>query len=314
MMSFNHKYNGLLKNTIGVLERDNYIINKMLNIRLFDVTLRDGLQGLTYDEQKKFTTDKKKELYDFIIKKHNPYNIEVGSCVNNKIFPVFNDINEIFDFAEKKKNDNYVLVPNLNKLFNAIDLGVKNFSFITSVSNSFQVKNTKMTLSQNYDELFKMLNYLKNDDILKSNYNIKLYVSCINECPIEGKIDNYNIITELFSLFGLGFHKICLSDTCGTLNKNDFEIIIKGIKQIGLDISNFSLHLHANKNNENETEKVFHCALDYGIKEFDVSELTSGGCSMTMDKSKMTANLNYEQIYRFLIKYYENEYYKYCTK
>lgn len=35
----------------------NIYVNKLLSVRPFDVTLRDGLQALTYDEQKIYTTD-----------------------------------------------------------------------------------------------------------------------------------------------------------------------------------------------------------------------------------------------------------------
>ena len=44
-------------------------------------------------------------------------------------------------------------------------------------------------------------------------------------------------------------------------------------------------------------------ALDNGINEFDVSAVNTGGCSVTMDKSDLTPNMNYEQYYRFLTNY-----------
>ena len=52
--------------------------------------------------------------------------------------------------------NHYVLVPNLEYLMNALSLGCQNFSFISSVSDSFQKKNTKMTLEENYINLNKM--------------------------------------------------------------------------------------------------------------------------------------------------------------
>ena len=52
------------------------------------------------------------------------------------------------------------------------------------------------------------------------------------------------------------------------------------------------------------TEKIFHKALEKGITAFDVSSLTTGGCSMTMNKSQLLPNLSYELYYGFLINYF----------
>jgi len=228
------------------------LYNKIIkNIKPFDVTLRDGLQGLSVAEQSTFTTNFKKEIYNLLIQIHNPKNIEIGSCINKNILPIFNDTKDLFKYAEENnksldnKINNYILVPNEEQLKNALKFGVKNFSFITSVSNSFQIKNTKMSLNDNYKNLTNMMYYLEDyldiiinqetGDIYKdfSTYKVKLYVSCINECPIEGKIPINQIVSELVNLNKLNFDTICLSDTCGTLNSKDFiDIIDKSKKNV----------------------------------------------------------------------------------
>ena len=195
-------------------------------------------------------------------------------------------------------------------------MGVKNFSFITSVSNSFQLKNTKMTLEENMLHLKTMMNILDNEmksnfaidknKILQTNllpYKVKLYVSCINECPIEGKIPITNIVDKLLELNKLKIDKICLSDTCGTLTKKEFIDIISNITKKGLEPNKISLHFHVKPERESEIEEIVHSALSYGIYEYDVSNIQSGGCSVTMEKEKMAPNLNYEQFYKFLVNY-----------
>lgn len=299
----------------------NVFNSKKMNISIFDVTLRDGLQGLSSIEQDNFTTDIKKEIYNHLIKKYNPMNIEIGSCINKKILPIFNDTENLLKYTEYNKKcvkneiNHFILVPNQEQLINALKFGAKNFSFVSSVSNSFQFKNTKMSLSDNYRNLTNMMYYLQDysnilinsetDDISEnySTYKIKLYVSCINECPIEGKISTNSIIGELVALNILNFDTICLSDTCGTLTHKDFVDIIEKSKMVGLDIKKFSLHLHVKPNREKEVEEIFHTALDYGIREFDVSDLKSGGCSITINKNSLVPNMSYEQFYKFLTNY-----------
>ena len=299
------------------MEITNKNLNKLLRVTPFDVTLRDGLQSLDIEEQKDFTTNTKKNLYDFIVKNYNPRNIEIGSCVNNtKVLPIFKDTEDLFKSINDNKNK-YILVPNQDQLLNALKFGATNFSFITSVSNSFQVKNTKLTKQENLINLNNMLHLLDDYPNIKidiensqvtqvfPNYNIKLYVSCINECPIEGKIPINTIVSELHKLSGMKFDKICLSDTCGTLTHSDFSQIIGMLYEIGVDTDKFTLHLHVKPEREDEIENIFHTALDYGIEEFDVSYLKSGGCSVTIDKDKdkITPNMSYEQYYKFLNNY-----------
>jgi hydroxymethylglutaryl-CoA lyase len=283
-----------------------YIIKNISNVRPFDVTLRDGLQSLTHLEQRYFTTEIKKALYQSIIENYNPKNIEIGSCVNKKLLPMFNDTEDLLIFSENfnRRNNlfnNYVLVPNLEQLINAINIGFKNFSFITSVSDSFQIKNTKMSLNENYENINNMLAFL--DDSRLKDYKIKLYVSCIDKCPIEGKIKINTIIDNLVKLYKLKPDKLCLSDTCGDLKLSQFDNILKGLILNNIDISKLSLHLHVRPERENDVEQLVHSALDYGINEFDVSAINSGGCSIAIDRSKLAPNMMYEQYYRFLSTY-----------
>jgi hydroxymethylglutaryl-CoA lyase len=285
---------------------------KLTNIRLFDVTLRDGLQGLSRREQELLTVQDKMKIYKNIINNYSPKKIEVGSLVNNKILPVFKDTEKLFktiqenSISNEKKIDYYVLVSNLLYLKQAINMGVQNFSFITSLSNSFQLKNTKMTLEESLNHLKIMMNILDNEmktnDGIEKN-KVKLYVSCINECPIEGKIPTTRIVDKLLELHHMNFDKICLSDTCGTLTKEDFIDIINNITKNGLETKKISLHLHVKPEREDEIEEIVHSAFNHGIYEFDVSYNGSGGCSVTMDKNKLAPNMNYEQFYRFLMNY-----------
>lgn len=295
-------------------QSNNKYVYKLLRVRPFDVTLRDGLQGLTHDEQLNFTTEFKKQLYKEITEKYNPKNLEIGSCVNTKIFPIFRDTQDLFNSIQDNKNK-YILVPNQEHLTKALNFGVRNFSFVTSVSNSFQLKNTNMTIRENFNNLNNMIHFLddyssfkidiENGDVIEEfkNFNVKLYVSCINECPIEGKIPINNIVKELYNLSSKNFDKICLSDTCGTLTNNVFIEIIDKLYEIDADMNKFTLHLHVKPDREDEVQDIVHTAIDYGIEEFDVSYLKSGGCSVTMDKNKLAPNMSYEQFYRYLTNY-----------
>jgi isopropylmalate/homocitrate/citramalate synthase len=227
--------------------------------------------------------------------------------------PIFKDTEELFKNIDDNVNK-YILVPNQKQLIKALNFGATNFSFITSLSDSFQYKNTKLTKHENLNNINNMKDFLQdysnikidiqNVNTIKKFYNfkVKLYVSCINECPIEGKISNDIIVSELYNLSN-NFTKICLADTCGTLKNSDFTYIIGKLYKLGVNIKHFTLHLHIKPDMEYESEEIFHTALDYGIEEFDVSNLKSGGCSVTMNKNRFAPNMSYEQYYKFLTNY-----------
>jgi hydroxymethylglutaryl-CoA lyase len=270
----------------------------------FDVTLRDGLQALSKEEQKEFTTNLKLNMYFNITTTHNVKNIEIGSIVSKKVLPIFEDTVPFLKLIKEYNYNHFVLIPNKEKLNTVINnKTIPNFSFITSVSNSFQLKNTKKSLEDSDNEIVEMLYNLNKNMTRLSNPIVKLYVSCINECPIEGKIDNDFIVNRLLKLNQMKIDNICISDTCGSLDLEDFEYIIETCKYFGLPASNLSLHLHVIPGREKIVEKIIHKALDLNITTFDVSALESGGCSVTMEKNKLAPNLSYDLYYKSLCNY-----------
>jgi len=282
--------------------------------RAFDVSLRDGLQGLDYKEQQNYSTDKKKEIFDKIVKKHKPLSIECGSIVSERVYPIFKDTLDLYKYAEIKQQncddnyyrgtDNYVFIPSYEKFCDAIKLKwFENFSFVSSASDNFLLKNIRKDFNRNYEELSQIIYLL--DGLFSKNfhYKTKIYVSCINECPINGKMENQLIVNKIVQLNNLRFDTICLSDTCGTLESQDFEYIVDKCNESGIPYHKLSLHLHVKPSRKETVEEIIHKALERKIINFDVSILETGGCSVTIDKNKLTPNLSYHLYYKALTTY-----------
>ena len=269
--------------------------NKML--KLFDVTLRDGLQSTS----KIYNLIEKKEILQNIILKR-PQAIEIGSIVSSKILPQMNNSLELYQEAKEynivlgNSIDLYLLIPNLKGLEVASMNNVNKFSFITSVSDSFQKKNIGKTLVETKGQLRQMIE----NDIITSNTKIKLYISCITDCPIQGKIGYTKIIDEILYYYYSyeNLDELCLSDTCGTLQYDKFKLIIKELEKRQVNLGKFSLHLHNQENKQNIQDIILY-AMKKGMYRFDVSYMPElGGCSVTMKNTK--GNLSYEQIYNCL--------------
>ena len=289
----------ILKNIMACPKRT-AVFNR-INPILFDVSLRDGIQGANKEG---FSTDIKKEILRNIMIDHNPPKIEVGSLANPKLLPIMGDSIEMYNYATKNINtDVYLLIPNMNKLLYAFENNIKNFSFITSVSNQFQVRNAKSSIHEtkcDFDIMFSR--WFREPHI----YKTKLYISCINRCPILGKMDNDFVLKEvLYYHSKYDFHEICLSDTMGNIKYDDFEYIIDNCLYFGIPPSKLSFHFHVLPHNLENLEKIIFYCFSKKLNKFDVSLLETGGCNVTMTPEKLRPNMTYDVFYRIMNKYIE---------
>jgi isopropylmalate/homocitrate/citramalate synthase len=278
---------------------------KKINPILCDVSLRDGLQNAKVED---YPTEHKKKVFQNIMNSENPPKIEVGSLTSYRILPIMKDSIEIYKHAidsvnrNKLNTDVYVLVPSLSKLNIAINNKIQNYSFITSVSNSFQLRNTCRTLDRTKEELRTMFERLGNGSI--QNGKKKLYVSCIDQCPIVGKIDKGFIINELlYYNENYNFDEICLSDTCGNLSFKNFLYIIENATYLGIPVNKLSLHLHISNENMENIKKILKYCFENEINKFDISSIATGGCSITIENKKLHPNLSYGVFYTILYEY-----------
>ena len=261
---------------------------------LFDVSLRDGIQGANPLD---YPTNKKLELIQSIYETHAPKKLEIGSFVSPKVLPIMSDTAKIFETMPssiKNTTDIYALVPNKVGLLNAINCGFTNFSFITSVSNAFQVKNTGKNLVYKKTELQEMTRHIT--DVFGDKAKTKLYVSCVTECPVIGVIDSDFILHEIVSSYGMRneYDEICISDTMGTLRSREFEYIVNGLIRFGVPSSHISVHLHINSENSTEAKQILFVCFEQRITRFDVSVISEGGCSVTMNPNQLKSNMTYE--------------------
>lgn len=358
----------MLLNRTRITKYKMVLYNKIMsNIKLFDVSMRDGLQSLSNI----YSMKQKKSMLDAIIHKYRPHRMEVGSIVSTSVLPQMNHSVDLYKYAVSKYRNNknnkfmerdyniikkkiieneyneklnwcvsdynysfpvnnnnnnnnkyksiinqnktdyicesddnaincdfYLLVPPVKRMVEiAINNNIKNISTITSVSNLFQQKNIKMSCNDTKKAL--------NDLIINNPFqfeNIKLYISCITHCPINGKQDNDYIINEILYYSQLNhINELCLSDTCGTMEFTDFKYILDTLSSCMKmsDFNKISLHLHVDEKNIKNVNKIIDYSLKNDMYNFDVTSFTDiGGCVVTMDKNKnkINGNLTYNQI------------------
>ena len=263
---------------------------KSKGLILFDVSLRDGIQSI----ERKYSLSDKKNIFYKIYNKYNPHSIEIGSLVSDKIIPQMAGSIELFKSVQEVcDKDIYMMVPNVKKYQDLKGKGIQNISLITSISNSFTLKNINKSEDKSLENIKKIIDMSRKDNIIKK---IKLYISCINECPIDGKINNDVVIEKILRYLDFSeINEFCLSDTCGTLNFKDYKYILDNISK-NINNDKIGLHLHIGDNID-ECKKIINYSIINNVKRFDVSCLeNTGGCVVTINKNKIKSNLTYEQL------------------
>lgn len=313
------KSSQIIKNKIMKSKRRSNIYNK-INPMLFDVSLRDGIQNAKIEN---FPLHIKKTIFDNIFESNLSNRIEIGSIASAKVLPIMSDSIDLFKYINNTKfkyikynnicsQKNtiklpklYMLIPSITKLITAFDNDIQNFSFITSISNEFQINNNKKSLKDTKEEFTRIFEMIIREPGSRM-FHTKLYISCINECPFIGKIDNDTVVNEIqYYNNNYTFDELCLSDTMGTLKSDDFIYIIQKCRELGVNISNISLHLHVKNENIENTERILFYSFSNNINKFDISCLETGGCSVTM-KNGIVSNLTYDKFFSILWKYIEN--------
>jgi hypothetical protein len=289
------------------------MIRRLKSLKLFDITLRSGLPQLIHiysnDTQIKIMnniiTNIRPSAIDvgFIIppknlSKHNQYtninssfnninlskynqHTNINSSFNNLILSKHNqrtNINSSFNnlILSKPNVDLYMLTPTLKSLEIAYNYDIKNYSFITSVSNNFQKNYWRQNLDETKIEIDNMMDRV----IMIPNAKVKLYISCITDCPINGNIENNKIINEILYYYYVydNIDEICLSDTCGTISFKNFKLILDELIRRNIDLNKISLHLQLhNQENERNIKNIIIYAMKNGIYKYDVSQTSNTG-------------------------------------
>ena len=262
--------------------------------RPFDVSLRDGLQSST----QVLETSYKFDMFVKASTHYEPEAVEIGSLVSPKVLPMLADSTMLYKMAiQVSPIPLYLLVPSSSKLDHVMDLGCSHISLITSVSEKFQLANTKKTLSEAKTDIKHICKTFPG--------KTKLYLSCIDTCPLAGPIDHNFICDQLVWYWKeCGVNTLCLSDTVGQLKPQSFVKIIDQAYTQGIPYKSMSLHLHVGS--ESDVIEIMGQGLARGITGFDVSYLETGGCSVTMGKSKTKPNLSYPLYYEGLKRYIQS--------
>ena len=234
-------------------------------ISIFEVGPRDGLQNI----KNEIPINKKIELID-ILSTTGIEKIECGSFVSAKWVPQMRGTNEIFEKIIRGDGVKYTaLTPNLKGFENALQAKVDEVAVFAAASETFSQKNVNCSIDESlarFRDLFKKASEKK--------VPVRGYVSCIVECPYEGKISPESVLKVASQLLDMGCYEVSLGDTIGKGTPKTIEELLKVLCS---EINQKKLAGHFHDTSDTAIRNV-EIGLKYGLSTFDSAVGGLGGC------------------------------------
>ncbi len=224
----------------------NIVIKRLV---LTDVSLLDSTPGSSIDR------------FHYVIANHTPTYMDLGKNATMKNL-WFTKGGSMYNYANHYLSQMGVSNPALYVSFptSSATNSFPMVSYRTSISNRYQMKTENKSVLDTKKEL-----------CLLANQRTKLYVSCINNCPIVGPIDIDYTLHELCRYYhNFAIDEITLCDTCGTLSFDDYVYLIEAMYLFGIPKSKIGLQLRYTHKNKENTKDIIQYACEYGFLNMDV--------------------------------------------
>ena len=234
-------------------------------ISIFEVGPRDGLQNI----KNEIPVNKKIELIN-ILSTTGIEKIECGSFVSAKWVPQMRGTNEIFEEIMRGDGVKYTaLTPNLKGFENALHAKVDEVAVFAAASETFSQKNVNCSINESLARFRDLFNKASEKKV-----PVRGYVSCIVECPYEGKISPESVLNVASQLLDMGCYEVSLGDTIGKGTPKTIEELLKVLCS---EINQKKLAGHFHDTSDTAIRNV-EIGLKYGLSTFDSAVGGLGGC------------------------------------
>ena len=235
-------------------------------IELVDVTLRDGLQML----KEIVPTARKIELLDALVAA-GVTRAEVGSFVNPKLLPQFNDTAEVLAAARQHPGlSTCVLVPNRRGFDLAAAHRPTEIVVVVSASEAHNRSNINRTVAQSLTELGPMLAAGK-----AAGIHVRLAVATAFHCPFDGAVAHDKVFAVLDAASASGaLGESVLCDTIGHDHPHEVTALVHATiaRYPGLKVG---VHAHDTRSRGVANARAAAAA---GVSVLDGSLAGLGGC------------------------------------
>ena len=246
------------------------------HVELVEVGPRDGFQSI-----KEFIpTELKKEIIDRLVDA-GCTTVQVTSFVHPKAIPQMQDAKEVAQYVLQKYPAlrAYALVPNLRGAQNAYEAGLREISYVISVSPGHNMANVRRTLDESFAEL---------GTILSTYPDMKVVLDAATTfgCPYDGEVTLQQVLDYVQRAHGRGIRDIELCDTIGVATPLQVQKTIEALRAQFPDIT-FGVHIHDTRNMGMACSLA---AMQCGVTRVSTTVGGLGGCPFAPGASGNTAS------------------------
>ena len=236
-----------------------------MKIRIFEMAARDGLQS-----QKRIIPASDKIMLVDLLSQCGFSHVEVTAFVSPKWVPQLADAPQIMAGITRKPGVRYTaLVPNLEGYRAAKAAGAHEVAVFASASEGFSRANINCTIDESLERFAPVLAEAKADGT-----PVRGYVSCVTDCPFDGKVAPKAVAGIAGALAGMGCYEISLGDTIGHATPKSVRAML-GAVLAKLPPQRLAGHFHDTKG---MALANIEASLACGIATFDASVGGLGGC------------------------------------
>lgn len=234
-------------------------------VRLFEMGPRDGLQS----ERSSIALTTKITLVNQLSQSGLQY-IETGSFVSPKWVPQMADSAAVFAGITRQPGIRYTaLTPNMQGLQAALTAGADEVAVFASASEGFSQKNLNCDIQSSLQRFAPVIAHAKAE-----NRKVRGYISCILDCPYDGKISHQSVLALAQQMLEMGCYEISLGDTIGTGTAGRTKQLLTLLLS---QIPAHQLALHCHDTYGQAIANIY-AGLELGLRTFDASVGGLGGC------------------------------------
>jgi hydroxymethylglutaryl-CoA lyase len=240
-------------------------MNVPKKVEIIEVGPRDGLQN----EANFIPTEDKISLIN-ALNKTGIKRMEATSFVHPTYVPQMKDAKEVLEGIVQAPDIQYMaLVPNKRGFDRAIEQGVRAVSLVVGASNSFNLKNVKMTREESIQKLEDVILKAKAEDVF-----VRYNIATAFWCPFEGIMDSSLVLEIAKRIDRLGVDEIVFCDTIGRANPKQVYLLLKDMMEMQ-PAAMITAHFH---DTYGLAQANIIAALQAGVTRFDASIGGLGGC------------------------------------
>lgn len=235
-------------------------------VRIFEVSLRDGLQNEPVVVPTAAKLAHLRMLLDAGVQ-----DIEVTSFVRASRIPPLADAEDVVAALPKDADARFwALVPNQIGMDRAVSAGIRHVCTFLSSSETHNKKNVNRTIRESIAGLRRVIGTAMDEGIA-----VRAYISTVFGCPYEGPVSVDRTVEIAREMLAFGAETVVLGDTTGVGNPNQVRRVIERLVESGVPLDRLGLHAH----DTHGTALVnVYAAWQAGVRAFDASVAGIGGC------------------------------------